>query len=143
MSRNVFLDLGFAKGEAVELALRAQLGFLIEDLIKSRALTQVKAALVFGVPRATIKKIVNKRPGNFSLAYLLRMLVRAGVPFSLEAERDPDNVFVTIDDDESETLTLYHEMDSGFPSPATARVVSSNVRSLTSMAEFHAEPSRS
>lgn len=116
MSRNVFLDLGFAKDEAVELALRGQLGLLIEDLIEARGLTQGKAAQLFGVPQPTISKIVNRRLGNLSLAFLLRMLVRAGLPFSLKAGRDPDDVLVSIDQHEGDALTLYREIDLGFSS---------------------------
>lgn len=138
MSRNVFLDLGFAKDEAVELALCAQLGILIEDLIKSRGLTQGKAARLFGVPQPTISKIVNRRLSNLSLAFLLRMLVRAGVPFSLKAGRDPDNVFVSIDEDEGDTPTHYHGVNLGSPSSTTESVVSTNQRSSNTQADFRA-----
>ena len=138
MSRNVFLDLGFAKDEAVELALCAQLGLLIEDLIKSRGLTQGKAAQLFGVPQPTISKIVNKRLDNLSLAFLLRMLVRAEVSFNLKVGQDPDNVVVTIDEDEGDALTLYHGVTLGTPSSAPDRVISTNERSSNSQADFRA-----
>ncbi|MGE0582937.1 MAG: helix-turn-helix domain-containing protein [Steroidobacteraceae bacterium] len=138
MSRNVFLDLGFAKDEAVELALCSQLGILIEDLIKARGLTQGKAAQLFGVPQPTISKIVNERLSNLSLAFLLRMLVRAEVSFNLKVGQDPDNVVVTIDEDEGDTPTHYQGVNLGSPSSTNDWVVSTNERSSTTQADFRA-----
>ncbi len=138
MSKNVYLDLGFTKDEAVELALRAELSILIERLIEARGLTQGKAAKLFGVPQPTISKIVNKRLSNLSLTFLIRMLVHAGLPFSLKAGRDPDNVFVSIDEDEGDALTLYRDVQLVGETPTAGRVTPTSQLSSIDRAEFQA-----
>ena len=84
VSKNVFLDLGFAEDEAAEHALRAELATRIATLIDDRNLTQRDAARLFEVPQPTISKIANGKLANLSLGFLIRMLLRAGLPFRIE-----------------------------------------------------------
>ena len=46
-SGNVFLDLGFSPKEAERLLLRSRFAVLVEQVIKSRRLTQARAAKLF------------------------------------------------------------------------------------------------
>ena len=83
MSRNVFADLGFADDKASEMALRVAVAVQIVEVIKARNLTQNDAKKLFHVPQPTVSKIMKLRLANLSLAYLLRMLFKAGLPFEI------------------------------------------------------------
>ena len=85
MSRNVFSEFGFAKGEAAALQARATLALEIERYIDKNGLTQARAAAAFGVPQPTISKIVRGDLSHLSLEYLLKMLARVGVTVQLVA----------------------------------------------------------
>jgi predicted XRE-type DNA-binding protein len=85
MSRNVFSDLGFAKGEAAALQARVALAVEIERYIDKNGLTQARAAAAFGVPQPTISKIVRGDLSRLSLEYLLKMLARVGVTVQIVA----------------------------------------------------------
>jgi predicted XRE-type DNA-binding protein len=96
MSRNVFSDLVFAKGEAAALQARVTLAVEIERYIEKNGLTQARAAAVFGVPQPTISKIVRGDLSRLSLEYLLKMLARVGVTVQLVAgSRKPTRRSVT------------------------------------------------
>src|SRR6266478_6147551 len=84
MSRNVFADLGFPDDKAAEMALRVAVAVQIVQVIKARDLTQNDAKKLFRVPQPTISKIMKLRLANLSLAFLLRMLFRAGLPFEIK-----------------------------------------------------------
>ena len=90
------------------------------------------------MPQPTISKIVNKRLSNLSLTFLIRMLVHAGLPFSLKAGRDPDNVFVSIDEDEGDALTLYRDVQLVGETPTAGRVTPTSQLSSIDRAEFQA-----
>lgn len=92
MSKNVYLDLGFSEDEAAERALRTELATRIAELIEDRGLTQRSAASLFEVPQPTISKIVNGKLANLSLAFLIRMLLRAGLPFRIEKGASADEL---------------------------------------------------
>jgi len=83
VSRNVFADLGFADDKASEMALRVAVAVQIVEVIKARNLTQNDAKKLFHVPQPTVSKIMKLRLANLSLAYLLRMLFKAGLPFEI------------------------------------------------------------
>src|SRR6266702_5568499 len=83
MSRNAFADLGFAEDKAAEMALRVAVAVQIVQVIKARNLTQIDAKKLFGVPQPTISKIMKLRLANLSLAFLLRMLFKAALPFEI------------------------------------------------------------
>ncbi len=83
MSRNVFADLGFAEDKASEMALRIAVAVQIVEVIKARNLTQNDAKKLFHVPQPTISKIMKLKLAKLSLAFLLRMLFKAGLPFEI------------------------------------------------------------
>lgn len=85
MSKNVFSDLGFSKGEAAAMQARVTLAVEIERYIERNGLTQAKAAAAFGVPQPTISKIVRGDLSRLSVEYLLKMLARVGVTVQLVA----------------------------------------------------------
>ncbi len=118
MSKNVFLDLGFSEDEAIERALRAEIAIRLELLIRSRRLTQKGAAKLFGVPQPTISKIVNGKLANLSLAFLLRMLVKANLPFEIRRGASAEDVEVSIDDRLFDAGTYRSEMVVGAMQPA-------------------------
>jgi predicted XRE-type DNA-binding protein len=84
MSRNAFADLGFAEDKAAEMALRTAVAVQIVQVIKARNLTQNDAKRLFGVPQPTISKVMKLRLANLSLAFLLRMLFKAALPFEIK-----------------------------------------------------------
>lgn len=90
-SGNVFLDIGFPPGEAEHLAVRSHLMMAIEQLIKTRGLTQTKAARLFGVTQPRVSDLVRGRIELFSIDALVEMLGRAGIRLSirLESRRRP------------------------------------------------------
>jgi predicted XRE-type DNA-binding protein len=90
-SGNVFLDLGFPRGEAEHLSVRSELMIAIGRLIKERGLTQAQAARLFGVTQPRVSDLVRGRIELFSIDGLVEMLGRAGVGVSvrLETRRRP------------------------------------------------------
>lgn len=73
-SGDVFVDLGFA--DAGERKLRVQLAVRINDLIARRALTQAKAAGLFGIPQPHVSELKNYKLSRFSSERLLRFLTQ-------------------------------------------------------------------
>jgi predicted XRE-type DNA-binding protein len=77
-SGNVFRDLDFAREEAVNLRLRADLIIELSKLIKARRLTQAKAAALFGVSQPRISDLLRGKIERFSVDTLVAMLGHAG-----------------------------------------------------------------
>jgi predicted XRE-type DNA-binding protein len=69
---DVFVDLGFA--DAGERKLRVQLAMRLNDLIAERRLTQMKAAVLFGIPQPHVSELKNYKLSRFSSERLLRFL---------------------------------------------------------------------
>ena len=80
---NVFQDLGFSPDDAENLKLRADLMIELSKLIKSRRLTQAKAAKVFGVSQPRISDLVRGKIDRFSVDTLVAMLGHAGTHVEL------------------------------------------------------------
>ncbi len=78
-SGNVFRDLGFAREEAENLKIRADLMIRLAKLIEARGLTQAQAAAVFGVTQPRISDLVRGKIARFSIDTLVAMLGQAGV----------------------------------------------------------------
>ncbi len=78
-SGNVFRDLGFAREEAENLKIRADLMIRLTKLIEARGLTQAQAAAVFGVTQPRISDLVRGKIARFSIDTLVAMLGQAGV----------------------------------------------------------------
>jgi predicted XRE-type DNA-binding protein len=87
MSRNPFLDLGFPREEAVALHIRSQLAARLEQYIKRKGWSQTAAARALRVPQPTISKIVNGNIDRLSIEFLIKLIVRAGLPVGITAER--------------------------------------------------------
>jgi len=76
---NVFRDLGFNAAESENLKLRADLMIELSKLVKSRRLTQSKAAAMFGVSQPRVSDLIRGRIDRFSVDTLVAMLGHAGV----------------------------------------------------------------
>lgn len=71
-SGNVFADIGVAHPERVQA--RAQVMFLITDIIRKRGLTQKQAAVILGIPQSKVSCLVNGKLSNFSMDHLFELL---------------------------------------------------------------------
>ena len=86
-SGNVFKDLGFPAEEAAHLLIRADLMIQLESILKTRRLTQAKAAKLLGVSQPRVSDLVRGRIDLFSIDTLVDMLARLGVSVSLRTKR--------------------------------------------------------
>ena len=86
-SGNVFTDLGFPKGEAAHLLIRADLMIQLKALIEERGLTQKSAAEALGVTQPRISDLVRGRIDLFSIDTLVEMLTHLGVAVTLTTKR--------------------------------------------------------
>lgn len=77
-SGNVFLDMGFAPGEAAVLALRADLMGRLRLLIQEEGWTQQQAAEHFGIAQSRVSDLVRGKWDKFSLDMLITLAARAG-----------------------------------------------------------------
>ena len=78
-SGNVFLDLGFSPEEAAILQMRADLMAKLRKVIKTRKLTQAKAAKILGVSQSRVSDLVTGKWERFSLEMLITLATRAGL----------------------------------------------------------------
>jgi predicted XRE-type DNA-binding protein len=87
MSRNPFLDLGFPREEAIALHIRSQLVARLEQHIERKGWSQAAAARALKVPQPTISKIVNGNIDRLSIEFLIKLMVRAGLPVGITGAR--------------------------------------------------------
>src|SRR3990172_2655345 len=80
---NIFRDLGFNAAESENLKLRADLMIELSKLVKSRRLTQAKAAAMFGVSQPRVSDLIRGRIDRFSVDTLVAMLGHAGTHVKL------------------------------------------------------------
>ncbi len=78
-SGNVFVDLGFSPEEAAILQMRADLMAELRKVIKTRKLTQAKAAQILGVSQSRVSDLVRGKWEKFSLEMLITLATRAGI----------------------------------------------------------------
>ncbi len=78
-SGNVFRDLGFGPQEAQHLLVRSQLMLKIEQLLKTRRLTQSGAAKILGVSQPRVSDLLRGKLSLFSTDALIDMLAKLGV----------------------------------------------------------------
>lgn len=71
-SDNVFADIGVAHPERVQA--RAQVMFLIAEIIKKRGLTQKQAAAILNIPQSKVSCLMNGKLNNFSMDHLFELL---------------------------------------------------------------------
>ena len=71
-SDNIFADIGVDHPERVQA--RAQIMFLIAEIIKKRGLTQKQTAVILGIPQSKVSCLVNGKLSNFSMDHLFELL---------------------------------------------------------------------
>jgi predicted XRE-type DNA-binding protein len=83
-SGNVFIDLGYSPEEAAILQMRADLIADLRKFIKTKKLTQAKAAELFGVSQSRVSDLSRGKWERFSLEMLLTLATRAGMRITLK-----------------------------------------------------------
>lgn len=83
-SGNVFIDLGYSPEEAAILQMRADLIADLRKFIKTKRLTQAKAAELFGVSQSRVSDLSRGKWERFSLEMLLTLATRAGMRITLK-----------------------------------------------------------
>ena len=88
---NVFRDLGFRRGEAEHLLVRADLLIQVQKLIASRRLKQKEAATLLRISQPRVSDLVRGRIDLFSTDMLIDMLARLGARVRLAVKPDRQN----------------------------------------------------
>jgi predicted XRE-type DNA-binding protein len=83
-SGNVFTDLGFSPDEAAILQMRADLMAELRKVIKTRKLTQAKAAKILKVSQSRVSDLVTGKWQKFSLEMLITLATRAGLHITVK-----------------------------------------------------------
>lgn len=86
---NSFSALGFGADEAVVEALRADLADIVRGFIERSQLTQKSLETTLGIPQSTISAIKNDRIDHLSVEYFVRILARAGIPWTAKCWKPP------------------------------------------------------
>jgi predicted XRE-type DNA-binding protein len=83
-SGNIFIDLGYSPEEAAILQMRADLIADLRKFIKTKKLTQAKAAEILGVSQSRVSDLIRGKWEKFSLEMLLTLATRAGMRIILK-----------------------------------------------------------
>jgi len=83
-SGNVFIDLGYSPDEAAILQMRADLMADLRKFIKTRKLTQAKAAAILGISQSRVSDLTTGKWEKFSLEMLIMLATKAGMRVSLK-----------------------------------------------------------
>jgi predicted XRE-type DNA-binding protein len=83
-SGNVFIDLGYPPDEAAILQMRADLMADLRKYIKTKKLTQARAAEILGVSQSRVSDLIRGKWERFSLEMLITLATRAGMHVSLK-----------------------------------------------------------
>ena len=83
-SGNVFLDLGFSPEEAAILQMRAEIMTDLRKFIKTKRLTQAKAATMLGVSQSRVSDLIRGKWEKFSLEMLITLATKAGMRITLK-----------------------------------------------------------
>ena len=84
-SGNVFADIGFPRGEAENLLMRAEL--MLQIRRASKGLTQAEAARKFGVTQPRMNDLLRGKIDKFSLDALVNMLGKAGLRVEVQVRK--------------------------------------------------------
>ena len=87
MSRNPFLDVAFPPDQATALHIRSQLAAALECHIAHKGWSRTEAAHALKVAQPTVSKIVNGNIEKLSIEFLIKLMVRAGLPVSISGGR--------------------------------------------------------
>ncbi|MBS4061556.1 MAG: XRE family transcriptional regulator [Bacteroidetes bacterium] len=83
-SGNVFIDLGYSPEEAAILQMRADLMADLRKFIKTKRLTQIEAAKIFGVSQSRVSDLTTGKWEKFSLEMLITLVTKAGMNVKLK-----------------------------------------------------------
>ncbi len=83
-SGNVFLDLGYSQEEAAIFQMRADLMADLRKFIKTKRLTQAKAAEILGVSQSRVSDLIRGKWERFSLEMLISLATKAGIRVTLK-----------------------------------------------------------
>ena len=83
-SGNVFNDLGYSPEEAAILQMRADLMADLRKFIKTKKLTQTKAAEILGVSQSRVSDLARGKWEKFSLEMLIILATKAGMHVTLK-----------------------------------------------------------
>ena len=83
-SGNVFVDLGYSPDEAAILQMRADLMANLRKFIKTRKLTQSKAAGMLGISQSRVSDLTRGKWEKFSLEMLIILATKAGMRVTLK-----------------------------------------------------------
>ena len=83
-SGNVFVDLGYSPDEAAILQMRADLMADLRKFIKTKKLTQAKAAEILGVSQSRVSDLIRGKWERFSLEMLITLATKAGMRVTLK-----------------------------------------------------------
>ncbi len=83
-SGNIFIDLGYPPEEAAILQMRADLMSDLRKFIKTKRLTQTKAAEIFGISQSRVSDLIRGKWERFSLEMLIILATRAGMHVTLK-----------------------------------------------------------
>jgi predicted XRE-type DNA-binding protein len=112
LSKKLFEDLGFRSDDASELALRSEIAARLSLLIEERNLKQKEAANLFKIPQPTVSKIINGNIDKLSLAFFVRLLVRADIPFAICRGKASPEIEVELEHVDESLPTFYSEVRS-------------------------------
>ena len=95
---NIFEDLGFDPAEAEVLKVKAQLKLNIEKQIKSRDLSQAKAAQLVDIARPAFNRLMNDKLEGISVDKMIHMnyLLGLGTEVRTVKIRQPRNKKVNV-----------------------------------------------
>jgi predicted XRE-type DNA-binding protein len=82
-SGNVFADMGFDKGDAENLKLRAELMMRIEECCEKSGAPQAMMAEALGLTPPRLNALLKGKIGLFSLDALVNIATRAGLSVRL------------------------------------------------------------
>jgi predicted XRE-type DNA-binding protein len=83
-SGNIFIDLGYSPEEAAILQMRADLMADLRKFIKTKKLTQAKAAELLGVSQSRVSDLIRGKWERFSLEMLITLATKAGMHVTLK-----------------------------------------------------------
>jgi len=103
-SGNVFADLGIENPE--EELTKAKLVWEIEQIIKSKKLTQIEAAKVMGINQPKVSALMRRKLDGFSVERLIHFLNTLGQDIDIIVRPKPTNR-------KKATVNVYHDTSCG------------------------------
>lgn len=104
-SGNVFADIAVENPK--EELTKAQLVWEIEQIIKKKKLTQVKAAKIMGINQPKVSALIRRKLDGFSVERLMHFLNTLGQDIEIVVRPKPSTRTQAI-------VIVYHDYGSGF-----------------------------